>query len=387
MRQKADGQESEVMDLTADREPLFEHTLRFADVDGEGPPELVMLSCSGADTPERCEKGWIYRQAPDQPAFINLFAGGYHRLWLNAHYIVTETGSGAVGLPSTPQDMGQPVRRGSFLGPGHLTRQVYLRHPPKRPDALDLPNLPNENTVTWHHGLLFYADLDTATGQCSLHHPSQPDGAIRPLPTVPERLQRFCAVSFHHSRHPLAGCTLHGAGRLAADLALCAPLHRRRAHPPAACRLRARRPRPVLRRPGPVLPCLCCSRPVAALARPAPGPTMSARRPPSRTPPLPVMWTTAWAGTLRAAALGTLALVPLRWLGPLPEVAGVVLLLYLAMGAAVMVFVGLHLAVIGFVVHAFCKRHWRGKGLRDAGLGLLLSHGALGLFIASRAPA
>jgi len=196
MRQKADGQESEVMDLTADREPLFEHTLRFADVDGEGPPELVMLSCSGADTPERCEKGWIYRQAPDQPAFINLFAGGYHRLWLNAHYIVTETGSGVVGLPSTPQDMGQPVRRGSFLGPGHLTRQVYLRHPPKRPDALDLPNLPNENTVTWHHGLLFYADLDTATGQCSLHHPSQPDGAIRPLPTVPERLQRFCAVSF-----------------------------------------------------------------------------------------------------------------------------------------------------------------------------------------------
>jgi hypothetical protein len=131
---------------------------------------------------------------------------------------------------------------------------------------------------------------------------------------------------------------------------------------------------------------------------------MSARRPPSRTPPLPVMWTTAWAGTLRAAALGTLALVPLQavadtgigphlfrdplsWLGPLLEVAGVVLLLYLAMGAAVMVFVGLHLAVIGFVVHAFCKRHWRGKGLRDAGLGLLLSHGALGLFIASRAPA
>jgi hypothetical protein len=195
MRRKSDGQESEVMDLTADREPLFEHTLRIADIDGEEPPELVMLSCGSAQQPEDCEKTWLHRQVPGQRGFVNFFAGSHRKLWLGAHYIVVESGSVGTGLPSTPQDLGQPVSRTTLTEPGHLTRQVYLRHPPRRPDATDLPGMPDPNTVTWHHGLLVYADLDTATGQCTMRYIAKPDGELRALSPVPAVLERFCAAT------------------------------------------------------------------------------------------------------------------------------------------------------------------------------------------------
>lgn len=196
LRRKSDGQESEALDLTADREKFFEHTLRIADVDGEEPPDLVMLSCSGAEQPAQCEWSWLYRQMPGHKHFGNFLAVGHQRLWLNAHYFVTESGSAAVGLPSVADDLNRSVTRESFLGPGHLTRQVYLRHPPRRPDALDLPGMPDENTVTWHHGLLVYADLVPATGACTLYYPKPPDGTIHTLSPVPESLQRLCAAEF-----------------------------------------------------------------------------------------------------------------------------------------------------------------------------------------------
>jgi hypothetical protein len=195
MRHKSDGHERSVMDLTADREPLFEHSVRVAEVDGEAPPELIVLGCSGAQRPEDCSKTWVYRETPGQRYFANVFAASYDKLWIGAHYIVIEIGASASGLPRTPSDLRLPVPRESVLGAGHLSRQIYLRHPPRRPDALDLPGLHDENTVTWHHGLLVHVDFETATGQCILQYPSKPDGALRPLNPVPEVLTRFCAAS------------------------------------------------------------------------------------------------------------------------------------------------------------------------------------------------
>lgn len=68
---------------------------------------------------------------------------------------------------------------------------------------------------------------------------------------------------------------------------------------------------------------------------------------------------------------------PLELLGPLLEIGGVALLVYLLFSALAFAFAVAHLVLLFFLVRAFFKRNFRGKGLRySAGL-LIVSYVAL----------
>lgn len=170
MRDKANGTVTEVHDLTADREAHFEHSLRFADIDGDGTAEMAALSCSGAAKVDDCKRGWLYRLSKEG-RFINFFAADYQKLWINEHYIVTASDA-----------------------QNHRTHQVYLRNPPKELTGDETLDKYNENTVTWSHGLLFVTEMDASTGACKMQFKSQSTGEIRPMHPIPEPLQRFCSA-------------------------------------------------------------------------------------------------------------------------------------------------------------------------------------------------
>jgi hypothetical protein len=194
MQDKMNGTAKEVFDLTADREAHFEHTLRFAEIDGDGTAELVALSCSGSTKVEDCKRGWLYRLSKDDQ-FVNFFSADYQRLWINENYIVTESDSKILGLPRTIDDIAKsshvpPIRRTD-----HRTYQVYLRNPTKEITGYEALDKYNENTVTWSHGLLFFTEIDAATGTCTVQFKSQFDGEAYPMHPVPEPVQRFCSLA------------------------------------------------------------------------------------------------------------------------------------------------------------------------------------------------
>lgn len=68
---------------------------------------------------------------------------------------------------------------------------------------------------------------------------------------------------------------------------------------------------------------------------------------------------------------------PLELLGPLIEIGGVALLLYLLFGALAFAFTAAHLVLLAFVVQAFFKRSFGGKGLRYSACLLVASYVAL----------
>jgi hypothetical protein len=171
MRDKASGTVTEVHDLTADREAYFEHSLRFADIDGDGTAEMAALSCSGAAKVDDCKRVWLYRLSKEG-RFINFFAADYQKLWINEHYIVTASDA-----------------------QNHRTYHVYLRNPRQEfTGHADLDKY-NENTVTWSHGLLFFTEMDAATGACKIQFKSQSTGEVHPMHPIPESLRRFCSAT------------------------------------------------------------------------------------------------------------------------------------------------------------------------------------------------
>jgi hypothetical protein len=193
MRDKTTAAVKEVFDLTSDPDPHFEHSLRFADIDGDGTSEMVALSCVGASKLEGCRKSWLYRLS-EEMGFVNFFAAEYQRLWINDHYIVTESESPVLGLPKTIDEVDQSGSATHALQITDRSYQVYLRNPPKKLTGYDILDKHNENTVTWSHGLLFYTETDRTTGTCQAWFKSQSSGEYRPMHPIPETVQRFCTT-------------------------------------------------------------------------------------------------------------------------------------------------------------------------------------------------